>query len=197
MPSESVRFFETQFQRQVNAGEFDLNPFERMALPFLRGEVLDLGCGLGNLALEAARAGCRVTALDGSATGIGRLRETAACLDLAIEAREADLGRHEITGDYDSVVAIGLLMFFPRARAEAMLAGIAARVRPGGVAVLNVLVEGTTYLGMFEPGHYHLFPGGALKASLPGWDILAESRDRFPAPGDTEKVFETVIARKL
>lgn len=197
MPSESVRFFETQFQRQVNAGEFDLNPFERMALPFLRGEVLDLGCGLGNLALEAARAGCRVTALDGSATGIGRLRETAACLDLAIEAREADLGRHEITGDYDSVVAIGLLMFFPRARAEAMLAGIAARVRPGGVAVLNVLVEGTTYLGMFEPGHYHLFPAGALKAALPGWDILAESRDRFPAPGDTEKVFETVIARKL
>lgn len=197
MPGESVRFFETQFQRQVNAGEFELNPFERLALPFLNGEVLDLGCGLGNLALEAARAGCRVTALDGSATGIGRLRETAARLGLPVEAHEADLGRQALAGDYDSIVAIGLLMFFPRARAEAMLAEIAARVRPGGVAVLNVLIEGTTFLGMFEPGHYHLFPSGALKAALPGWEILAESLDRFPAPGDTEKVFETVIARKL
>ena len=57
--TQSVRFFETQFQRQVAAAEFALNPFERLALPFLNGEVLDLGCGLGNLALEAARAGSR------------------------------------------------------------------------------------------------------------------------------------------
>lgn len=196
MPTESVRFFESQFQRQVGAGEFELNPFERLSLPYLKGDVLDLGCGLGNLALEAARAGCRVTALDGSPTGIARLRETAACMGLAIEAREADLGRWQCREDYDSIVAIGLLMFFPARRAQAMLAEIARHVRPGGVAAINVLTEGTTFLGMFEPGHYHLFAPGALKAALPGWDILAESSDRFPAPEDTEKCFETVIARK-
>ncbi len=83
----SVNFFETQFQRQVSSGEFALNPFERLALPYLHGEVLDLGCGLGNLALEAARAGCRVTALDGSPTGIARIREAALNERLALEAQ--------------------------------------------------------------------------------------------------------------
>jgi len=196
MPTKSVRFFDTQFQRQVNAGEFELNPFERLALPYLKGEVLDLGCGLGNLALAAARAGCSVAALDGSPTGIARLRETAARLALPVAAHEADLGHWAGDRDYDSLVAIGLLMFFPRERAESLLADIVAHVRAGGVVALNVLIEGTTFLGMFEPGHYHLFAPGALKAALPGWDVLAESEDRFPAPGDTVKVFETVIARK-
>ena len=196
MPTHSVRFFDTQFQRQVAAAEFALNPFERLALPFLKGEVLDLGCGLGNLALEAARGGCRVTALDGSPAGIARIRETALNEGLAVEAHEADLGRYALERDYDAIVAIGLLMFFPRARAEAMLADILAHVRPGGVAVLNTLTGGTTFLGMFEPDHYHLFPVGALKAALAGWALLAESHDSFPAPGDTLKVFDTVVARR-
>ena len=196
MITHSVRFFEAQFQKQVAQAEFELNPFERLALPYLHGEVLDLGCGLGNLALEAARNGCRVNALDGSATGIARLRETALCAGLKLEAHEADLSHHAIERDYDSIVAIGLLMFFPRERAEALLADILDHVRPGGVVALNVLTEGTTFLGMFEPGHYHLFPRGALQAALPGWEVLLASHDTFPAPEGTVKAFDTVIARR-
>lgn len=196
MPTQSVAFFEAQFQRQLNAGEFVLNPFEQLCLPHLGGEVLDLGCGMGNLALEAAAAGCRVTALDGSATAIARISEAARALDLPVQAHVVDLGRYDIERDYDSIVAIGLLMFFPRERAEAMLTDIAAHVKPGGVVALNVLTTGTTFLGMFQEGHYHLFAPGALKAALPGWEILAESAHSFPAPNDTVKVFDTLIARR-
>lgn len=196
MPTHSVRFFDTQFQRQINTGEFELNPFERLALPYLSGDVLDLGCGLGNLAVAVARDGCRVTALDGSPTGVARLRETAGCLGLAIEAHETDLASYRIDRSYDSIVAIGLLMFFPRQQAETLLADIVARVKPGGVVALNVLTEGTTFLGMFEPGHYHLFPRGTLHAAVAGWEVLVESHDIFPAPNETVKDFETLIARR-
>ena len=47
----SVEFFEQQFRRQVQAKEFVLNPFEMLAVDYLSGDVLDLGCGLGNLSL--------------------------------------------------------------------------------------------------------------------------------------------------
>lgn len=196
MSRHSIGFFDTQFRNQVANGQFVLNPFEELALPHLHGALLDLGCGLGNLALEAARRGCRVTALDGSDAGIARIREEALNAGLAVEAHQADLMQYAIDRDYDSIVCIGLLMFFPETAARAALADIARHVRPGGVAVINVLTEGTTFMGMFEPGHYHLFPKGAVAAAFPGWEILAESHDSFPAPGDTLKAFDTVIARK-
>ena len=59
----SLRFFDAQFQRQVRESELALNPFEKQALAFLRGTILDYGCGLGNLAVAAARQGCSVVAL--------------------------------------------------------------------------------------------------------------------------------------
>jgi len=58
--SHSIHFFETQFRQQVAAGALHLNPFETLALPYLRGRVLDYGCGLGNLAVAAAQGGCEV-----------------------------------------------------------------------------------------------------------------------------------------
>ena len=54
-PQHPVAFFDSQFRRQIEQQEFSLNPFERLALEHLSGRVLDLGCGLGNLAVAAAR----------------------------------------------------------------------------------------------------------------------------------------------
>ena len=57
--NRSIDFFDAQFRLQSAAGEYALNPFEHAVLPFLAGEVLELGCGLGNLSLAAAERGCR------------------------------------------------------------------------------------------------------------------------------------------
>jgi tellurite methyltransferase len=191
-----VEFFEKQFQRQVKAREFELNPFEWIALDYVRGDVLDLGCGLGNLAIDAARRGCTVTAIDGSPTGIARIRDVARKEHLEVEAVEADLGHFRIAGDYETIVAIGLLMFFSQSRALELLAEIQAHVRAGGVAVVNVLIEGTTYLDMFTPGEYYLFRRAELAERFAGWAIELDRHDDFPAPGGSLKAFATVIARK-
>jgi len=192
----SVEFFESQFQRQVQAQEFALNPFERLSLEYIQGTVLDLGCGLGNLALEAARRGCSVTAIDASPTAIERIRKAAQSQRLAVEAVEANLADFQIGRDYDTIVAIGLLMFFPQARALAFLEDIQARIRPGGRAVVNGLIEGTTYMDMFTPGEYYLFRREELADRFAGWAMELMRYDNFPAPGNTLKSFATVIARK-
>jgi len=71
--NKTISFFDTQFERQVREGDFALNPFERLALPYLYGKILDLGCGLGNLSIKAARRGCAVLALDASPNAIARI----------------------------------------------------------------------------------------------------------------------------
>lgn len=193
--SHAVDFFDRQFRGQIAAGEYALNAFEQVALPYLRGELLDLGCGLGNLALAAAAAGCRVTALDGSAAAIERLG--AACGEgLQLECRQVDFACDDVSGQYDTVVSIGLLMCLPRPRSTDLLAALQRATRPGGVAVVNVLVEGTTYLDMFGAGQYTLFGRDELERSFAGWHVVESRHDGFDAPRGTRKEFATVIARK-
>lgn len=192
----SVRFFDAQFQRQVSESDHALNPFEQLALPYLRGTVLDYGCGLGHLALAAARQGCSVVALDASHTAIEHLRRVAQAESLPITAAEADLRTHEVGDDFDTVACIGLLMFFDCPTAVAQLHQLQAHVRPGGVAVVNVLVQGTTYLGMFDPSSHCLFARDELHRRFAGWEILRADYQDFPAANDTIKSFVTVIARK-
>lgn len=194
--SASIRFFDTQFRQQVSRADLKLNPFEEQALPHLHGQVLDYGCGLGNLAVAAARQGCRVVALDGSHAAIEHLRQVARAESLPISAAEADLRTHVIDEDYDAVVSIGLLMFFDCPTAFAQLRSLQARVRPGGVAIINVLVEGTTFLDMFDPSGHCLFAREEMHRQFAGWEILLCDHRDFPAANTEIKSFATVIARK-
>jgi tellurite methyltransferase len=193
MAGKSVDFFERQFQRQAREGDYALNPFERAILPHLFGEVLDLGCGLGNLALAAAQSGCKVTALDASPTAVVDLARRAQGLPLTAE--QADLRAYTPARQYDCVVSVGLLMFFPCPPARALLGRMRSAVRPGGIAALNVLIEGTTYLDMFDPAGYCLFGRDELSAAFGGWQTLLSHHEDFPAPGEKLKRFHTLVAR--
>ena len=196
MPSHSVDFFDRQFARQIGTEDYALNPFEQAVLPYVQGEVLDLGCGLGNLALAAARAGCSVTALDASPTAVADLRRRAEALGVALEAAVADLRGYKALRSYDTVVAIGLLMFFPCPQARSVLEEIRASVRPGGIAAVNVLIEGTTYMAMFDPAGHCLFGRDELLDAFDGWQVLLSRHEDFAAPGDTLKRFHTLVARR-
>jgi len=192
----AVDFFGAQFERQIEAHEYRLNPFEQRALPYLSGKVLDLGCGLGNLAFAAAARGARVTAYDACENAVEDLarRALASGLDLWVKAVDLKGWRPEET--YDVVNCIGLLMFFARADALAGLGAVRDAVRPGGVAIVNALIEGTTFTAMFDPDEHYLFAPGEIAAPFAGWEVLHDSVEEFPAPGDTVKRFRTLIARR-
>jgi tellurite methyltransferase len=195
-PGNSVQFFDQQFQRQLAERALQLNPFEIAALPHLRGKVLDYGCGLGNLAIEAARRGCVVDAMDASPAAIEHIRTVAAREALPVHAVEADLSNHEIAGTYDAVVCIGLLMFFDCPTAHRQLQALLDHVRPGGLAIVNVLIEGTTYMTMFSAEGHCLFKQDELRERFAGWHLLLHEIQGFDAPENTRKLFATAIARK-
>ena len=195
-PNHSITFFDTQFQKQVAGNDLALNPFEKRVLPFVRGRVLDFGCGLGNLSIESARGGAHVVAVDASLVAIERIQRTALDERLPILAARADVTGYSIPGQFDAIVAIGLLMFFKREQALELLARIQEHVSERGLAIVNVLVEGTTYLGMFEPGNYYLFGKNELRERFAGWEILLDDHDNFDAPENTKKEFSTIVARK-
>lgn len=194
--SNSIDFFETQFSNHLSTADLALNPFEAAALPYLRGRVLDFGCGLGNLSVAAARQGCTVLAIDAAPTAIRHLASRAGHEKLPITALHADLRTYSVTEHFDVIAAIGLLMFFKPERARSQLAHLQEHVRPGGIAIINVLIEGTTFLDMFDPVDHCLFRRTELREAFAKWQIESESFEDFPAPGDSLKRFATVIARK-
>jgi tellurite methyltransferase len=87
-------------------------------------------------------------------------------------------------------------MFFPRPDAYTLLAAIRGAVRLGGSAAVNVLVEGTTYMQMFDGNRYCLFAPDELEKAFTDWEVALSRRDDFPAPGGTVKRFSTIVARK-
>lgn len=193
---KAVAFFGAQFERQIAAGDYQLNPFEVRALPFLSGKVLDLGCGLGNLALAAAARGAQVTAYDLCENAVEDLAERALASGLDVWVRTVDLKGWRPDETWDAVNCIGLLMFFAREEALAGLVAVRDAVRPGGVAVVNVLVEGTTFTAMFDPDEHHLFRPEEVAAPFAGWEVLHDSVEDFAAPGGKVKRFRTLIARR-
>ncbi len=196
MPHTAVKFFESQFRRQIRVQACSLNPFETRALPYLVGMLLDLGSGLGSLSLEAGRREHSVLAVDSSSSAVARLHAHALSESISVRAIPVRLEEWQIEQSYDTIVAIGPLMFVPRERALDLLHDIQEHVRPGGPAILNVLIDGTTFTDMFHPGHYYLFGKSELEERFGGWEILFSRHEAFPAPGETRKEFPTVIALK-
>jgi len=98
--------------------------------------VLDLACGTGNAAIEAARAGARVSGLDAAPRLIEVARTRAAAASLAIDfvvGDAQDLPFHD--GAFDCVLSVFGVIFVPdppRAVAE-----IVRVLAPGGRALIS------------------------------------------------------------
>ena len=139
--------------------------------------LLDAGCGTGALAVEAARRGASVVAVDVSASLINLARERLP-RDLDIDFRAGDmLGDH---GEFDHVVAMDSLIHYRRADIVAAVTRLAARTR--GSIAFTVAPRTPLLLAMQAAGK--LFPRGdrspaivpadprglmATLAAIPGW----------------------------
>lgn len=99
--------------------------------------VLYAGVGRGEDALQAARLGARVTAIDLAPEMLERLSNQLARENLESELICGDVSNHEPDEIYDVVVANYFLNLFEIERASEMLRHLAGLVEPGGKLLLT------------------------------------------------------------
>jgi hypothetical protein len=172
-------------------GQFALNPFERLALPHLHGATSSTSAAAwATWPWKRPGAGCRVTALDGS----DRPSPASARQPLSARAWRSKRTKPTCcitpsTGTTTPSSAIGLLMFFPRERrarhagrhwsptSETRRHRRAQRAQSKAPPSWACSSRGTSTCSR----------RGRVAEAFAGWEIVADSFDTFPAPGDTLK----------
>jgi ubiquinone/menaquinone biosynthesis C-methylase UbiE len=140
--------------------------------------VLDAACGTGNLAVLAARRGCRVAGLDIAANLIAQACERARQESLLIEFSEGDAEAMPYAdASFDAVVSMYGVMFAPRP--EQVVNELRRVTKPGGfIAMANWTPEG--FIGkMFDAFKTHLPPSPPGIPSTMLWGDETTVRDRL------------------
>lgn len=119
--------------------------------------VLDVGVGNGNAAIEAARAGARVTGIDLTPVQIERARERCVTEGLDIDLRVGDAQSLDVPdSSFDAVISVMGMIFAPdHARASAEMA---RACRPGGTVALTAWAGGG-WSSRWQARAAHLIPG--------------------------------------
>jgi len=118
------------------------------------GSVLDLGNGPGTQAVQLARRGFTVTAVDLSAAAIRLAREKAETQGLTIAWQQDDILSTRLTGPFDLIFDRGCFHVLPAERRPDYVATIADLLKPGGYFFLKCfshLQPGTQGPNRFTP----------------------------------------------
>jgi SAM-dependent methyltransferase len=140
-------------------------------LPIRPGtRLLDLGCGAGRHAFEAARRGARVVALDMDRKELDQVAAIAAAMDEAGEIPEGASIRTSSgdatampfdDGSFDVVIAAEVMEHIPTD--QAAMHEVARVLRPGGVAAVTVPAWLPERVCWLLSDDYHNVPGGHVR----------------------------------
>lgn len=144
-----------------------------------RDHVLEIGCGWGSFAYEAAKkTGCRVTGITISTRQLelARQRVREAGLNDKIALKFLDY-RH-LEGQYDKIVSIEMLEAVGHANLGKWFAICDRLLKPGGMAVIQVITIPHQRYGQYRRTsdwiRKHIFPGG----HLPSLEVIRDTLDR-------------------
>ena len=155
--------------------ERDAEAFYRR-LPIKPGaQLLDVGCGAGQLSLIAARAGVRVTGCDIASNWLVQARRSAAAEGLSVVFEEGDAEALPYgNGTFDAVASLIGAMFAPRPERGA--AELTRVCRPGGIIAMANWT-GPGFVGqMFKTIAKHIAPSGMPSPVLWGDEPTVRER---------------------
>lgn len=133
--------------------------------------LLDLGCGFGRHAFEAARRGAAVVALDAGADEVAGVRATFGAMVDAGELEAGGVQAGAVQGDalhlpfpdgaFDRVIASEVLEHIPHDTSA--MAELARVLRPGGTMAVTVPRCGPELVNWVLSDAYHDVPGGHVR----------------------------------
>jgi len=160
-----IQAWDARYRSQEEA-ESDPSPLViETATKLTPGRALDLACGTGRNALWLAERGWTVTAIDGAPAAIEILQQQAAQRSLSLDARVADLEKHEYVIAPFAWDLIVICCYLQRDLLEPAKLGLTA----GGV-LLQVALVG-------EERSYKRLSPGELDSYFEGWEILHRRED--------------------
>lgn len=129
--------------------------------------VLEIGCGWGGFALQAARdRGAHVTAVTVSRAQFdeARKRVAAAGLSEKVDIRLCDY--RDLDGEWDHAVSVEMIEAVGEKYWQVYFDRVAASIRPGGTFALQaIVIENARFDAYRRSADFiqkHIFPGGAL-----------------------------------
>lgn len=139
--------------------------------------LLDVGCGAGQLALIAARAGANVTGCDIATNWIehARARADAMGLDITFEEGDAEALPYD-DGQFEAVVSLVGAVFAPRP--ELVASELTRVCRPGGMIAMANWTPGGFIGLMFKTIAKHIAPSGMPSPVLWGDEATVGERLR-------------------
>lgn len=161
-------------------------------------EVLEIGCGWGTLAATLAQRGAAcVTGLTLSTEQLAFARARAADWGVAqqLDLRLQDY--RDVQGQYDRIVSIEMMEAVGEAYWPTYFATLRDRLRPGGVAVLQVITINDAQFDSYRQGadfiQHCIFPGGMLPCPR----VLQQQATQAGLVIDETQCFGTSYARTL
>jgi tellurite methyltransferase len=163
--------------------------------------VLDLGCGEGRNALYLAGLGHHVRAVDISEAGIAKLHGVAAGLDLIAEV--GDLNTYRVEGDWDLVMAHGVIDYLENPTWRRLCDDIRAHTVPGGFNAYTCMLFTEEFPEPPEfrrAGFKHSLAPYELVSTYAGWEICRHDRyvkwDQHPGIPIHCHPVDKVVARR-
>ena len=133
--------------------------------------LLDLGCGFGRHAYQAARLGAEVVAFDAGADEVRKVQDTFGAMARGRRARPTTARVGAVHGDalrlpfadgaFDRVIASEVLEHIPDD--ETAMAELARVLRPGGTMAVTVPRCGPEFVNWALSDEYHDVPGGHVR----------------------------------
>jgi SAM-dependent methyltransferase len=151
----------------------------------VRGDVLDIGCGLGDNAVYLAQQGHSVTGLDISPTALITAERRAVDAGVAVRFAVADATSLEgYTDAFDTVIDSGMYHCLDDDGKRSYAAAVHRATRPGATLLLSAFSDANAQ-GQDWPRP--MVSEQTLRDSLgdAGWDITSLASETVPLPPDS------------